>query len=139
MNALSKFPYFVVCNTYSETLACLLKCNCQQLYFHVGMGTLSPSSLLLVSNTKLSKRQYCFTRVDLALVVHMNSYNNRPKWALSPFEPIYCMSFGCPFEIASAGIKEGRQSCYKTTCLVDYSYMFFCISSVRQTAISQLL
>jgi hypothetical protein len=45
------------------------------------------------------------------------------------------MSFGCPFEIASAGIKEGRQSCYKTTCLVDYSYMFFCISSVRQTAI----
>ena len=55
----------------------------------------------------------------------MNSYNNRPKWALSPFEPIYCMSFGCPFEIASAGIKEGRQSCYKTTCLVDYSYMFF--------------
>ena len=33
---------------------------------------------------------------------------------------IYCMSFGCPFEIASAGIKEGRQSCYKTTCLVDY-------------------
>ena len=65
----------------------------------------------------------------------MNSCNNRPKWALSPFEPIYCMSFGCPFEIASAGIKEGRQSCYKTTCLVDYSYMFFCISSVRQTAI----
>ncbi|WP_207719095.1 hypothetical protein, partial [Blautia wexlerae] len=63
----------------------------------------------------------------------MNSCNNRPKWALSPFEPIYCMSFGCPFEIASAGIKEGRQSCYKTTCLVDYSYMFFCISSVRQT------
>ena len=60
----------------------------------------------------------------------MNSCNNRPKWALSPFEPIYCMSFGCPFEIASAGIKEGRQSCYKTTCLVDYSYMFFCISSV---------
>lgn len=55
----------------------------------------------------------------------MNSCNNRPKWALSPFEPIYCMSFGCPFEIASAGIKEGRQSCYKTTCLVDYSYMFF--------------
>mgnify|MGYP007128037264 FL=1 len=54
----------------------------------------------------------------------MNSCNNRPKWALSPFEPIYCMSFGCPFEIASAGIKEGRQSCYKTTCLVDYSYMF---------------
>ena len=55
----------------------------------------------------------------------MNSCNNRPKWALSPFEPIYCMSFECPFEIASAGIKEGRQSCYKTTCLVDYSYMFF--------------
>lgn len=55
----------------------------------------------------------------------MTSCNNRPKWALSPFEPIYCMSFGCPFEIASAGIKEGRQSCYKTTCLVDYSYMFF--------------
>lgn len=38
----------------------------------------------------------------------MNSCNNRPKWALSPFEPIYCMSFGYPFEIASAGIKEGR-------------------------------
>ena len=55
----------------------------------------------------------------------MNSCNNRSKWALSSFEPIYCMSFGCPFEIASAGIKEGRQSCYKTTCLVDYSYMFF--------------
>ena len=51
----------------------------------------------------------------------MNSCNNRPKWALSSFEPIYCMSFGCPFEIASAGIKEGRQSCYKTTCLVDYT------------------
>ena len=51
----------------------------------------------------------------------MNSCNNRPKWTLSPFEPIYCMSFGCPFEIASAGIKEGRQSCYKTTCLVDYT------------------
>ena len=68
VNALSKFPYFVVCDAYSETFACLLKCNCQQLYFHVGMGTLSPSSLLLVSNTKLSKWQYCFTRVDLALV-----------------------------------------------------------------------
>ena len=41
-----------------------------------------------------------------------------------------------PRENIIAGIKEGRQSCYKTTCLVDYSYMFFCISSVRQTAIS---
>ena len=38
VNALSKFSYFVVCDAYSETLACLLKCNCQQLYFHVGMG-----------------------------------------------------------------------------------------------------
>ena len=39
VNALSKFHYFVVCDAYSETLACLLKCNCLQLYFHVGMGT----------------------------------------------------------------------------------------------------
>ena len=39
VNALSKFPYFVVCDAYSETLAYLLKCNCLQLYFHVGMGT----------------------------------------------------------------------------------------------------
>ena len=39
VNALSKFSYFVVYDAYSETLAYLLKCNCQQLYFHVGMGT----------------------------------------------------------------------------------------------------
>ena len=39
VNALSKFYYFVVCDAYPETLMCLLKCNCQQLYFHVGMGT----------------------------------------------------------------------------------------------------
>ena len=39
VNALSKFPYFVVCDACSETLAYLLKCNCLQLYFHVGMGT----------------------------------------------------------------------------------------------------
>ena len=39
LHALSKFPYFVVCDTYSETLACLLKCNCLQLYFHAGMET----------------------------------------------------------------------------------------------------
>ena len=36
---LSKFSYFVVCDACSETLAYLLKCNCLQLYFHVGMGT----------------------------------------------------------------------------------------------------
>ena len=39
VNALSKFSYFVVYDAYSETLAYLLKCNCLQLYFHVGMGT----------------------------------------------------------------------------------------------------
>ena len=39
VNALSKFPYFVVCDAYPEMLAYLLKCNCLQLYFHVGMGT----------------------------------------------------------------------------------------------------
>ena len=36
---LIKILYFVVCDTYSETLAYLLKCNCLHLYFHVGMGT----------------------------------------------------------------------------------------------------
>ena len=62
----------------------------------------------------------------------MNSCNNRPKWALSPFEPIYCMSFGCPFEIASAGIKEGRQSCYKTTSLLIILICFlYLISSTN--------
>lgn len=62
----------------------------------------------------------------------MNSCNNRPKWALSPFEPIYYMSFGCPFEIASAGIKEGRQSCYKTTSLLIILICFlYLISSTN--------
>ena len=39
VNALSKFPYFVVYDAYSDIPAYLLKCNCLQLYFHVGMGT----------------------------------------------------------------------------------------------------
>ena len=39
VNALSKFSYFVVCDAYPDMPAYLLKYNCQQLYFHVGMGT----------------------------------------------------------------------------------------------------
>ena len=39
VNALSKFPYFVVYDAYPDMPAYLLKYNCQQLYFHVGMGT----------------------------------------------------------------------------------------------------
>ena len=69
VNALSKFHYFVVYDAYSNIPAYLLKYYCQQLYFHVDMGATGPVDLCLVSNTKLSKWQYCNTRVDLALVV----------------------------------------------------------------------
>lgn len=47
VNALSKFPYFVVYDSYPNMPAYLLKCNCQQLYFHVGMGATGPVDLCL--------------------------------------------------------------------------------------------
>ena len=71
--ALSKFSYFVVCDAYSETLAYLLKCNRLQLYFHVGMGTQSPSSLKPVNNTKLSKWQYCACQTIFLLNISVPS------------------------------------------------------------------
>ena len=83
VNALSKFSYFVVYDAYSETLAYLLKCNRPQLYFHVGMGTQSPSSLKPVNNTKLSKWQYCACRT-IFLLIYQSPATARYALEMSP-------------------------------------------------------
>ena len=80
---LSKFSYFVVCDAYSETLAYLLKCNRLQLYFHVGVGTQSPSSLKPVNNTKLSKWQYCACRT-IFLLIYQSPATARYALEMSP-------------------------------------------------------
>ena len=54
-NALSKFHYFVVCDSYPDMPAYLLKCTCPQLYFRVDMDATGPVDLCL-ARTEAKRR-----------------------------------------------------------------------------------